>query len=132
MKRHRAIWGGVMLACLAIPSVHLRIPAAEPPQGKDQPSTVIKIPVEYVSVLFTVTDKRNHYVTNLKQSDFKVYEDDKPQNVLIFRSETDLPLKIALLVEDPGFYRDALAATEPEKVHGIISRYEQALESREP
>ncbi len=84
------------LACVLI---HLGTPAAQPPQGKDQPSTVIKIPVDYVSVLFTVTDRKNHYVTNLKQDDFKVYEDDKPQNILIFRSETDLPLKIALLVD---------------------------------
>jgi len=74
-------------------------PAAEPPQVSPQPSIIIKIPVEYVSVLFTVTDKKNHYVTNLKQTDFKVYEDDKPQNILIFRGETDLPLKIALVID---------------------------------
>lgn len=88
------IWSG-----LAWSPVRFTAPAAEPPQGRDQASTLIKIPVEYVSVLFTVTDKKNHYVTNLNKSDFTVYEDDKPQNILIFRSETDLPLKIALLVD---------------------------------
>lgn len=73
--------------------------AAPIPQTKDQQSTVIRIPVEYVSVLFTVTDRKNHYVTNLKEPDFKVYEDDRPQKVLIFKNETDLPLKIALLID---------------------------------
>lgn len=73
--------------------------AATPSQGKDQPSTVIRIPVDYVSVLFTVTDKKNRYITNLKSSEFTVYEDDKPQTIQIFRGETDLPLKIALLVD---------------------------------
>lgn len=86
----------VALMCLSIPKAGS---LALPMQGKDQASTVIRIPVDYVSVLFTVTDKKNRYVTNLKQSDFKVYEDDKLQNTLIFRSETDLPLKIALLID---------------------------------
>ncbi len=56
---------------------------------------------------------------------------------LLVSSETDPAThlaalkKIALLVEDPGFYRDALAAADPEKVHGVIDRYEQNLDSRE-
>jgi len=93
------VLAGMILAGLVWTPVRFTAPAAEPPQGRDQASTLIKIPVEYVSVLFTVTDKKNHYVTNLNKSDFTVYEDDKPQNILIFRSETDLPLKIALLVD---------------------------------
>ena len=98
MTRRRRILSAIVLGCLGGGLIHFVSPAAVP-QGKDQPSTVIKIPVDYVSVLFTVTDRKNHYVTNLKQNDFKVYEDEKPQNILIFRSETDLPLKIALLVD---------------------------------
>lgn len=72
---------------------------AEPPQSQAQPSPVFKIPVEYVSVLFTVLDKKNHYVTNLREADFTVYEDDTPQTIRIFRAETDLPLRIALLID---------------------------------
>ncbi len=73
--------------------------AAQPPQTPPRPSVTIKIPVEYVSVFATVADKKNHYLTDLKQTDFKVYEDGKPQKILIFRSETDLPLRIALLID---------------------------------
>lgn len=106
MRKHPPyVFPGVLLACLlglgllrAVAAVD-STPQNPPPQENNQPSTVIKVPVDYVSVLFTVTDKKNRYVTNLKQSDFKVYEDDKPQTIQIFRSETDLPLKIALLVD---------------------------------
>jgi PTS system nitrogen regulatory IIA component len=37
--------------------------------------------------------------------------------------------KIALLVENPDFYRDACAAGTPEEVHAILRRYEEALSS---
>lgn len=39
--------------------------------------------------------------------------------------------KIALLVEDPGFVREARAAGDPQKVHGIIRSYEDVLDSRD-
>lgn len=98
------IWNRKMLWGLALilgmgALLRVALPAAEPPQSQSQPSTVIKVPVDYVSVLFTVTDKKNHYITDLKKPDFTVYEDGKPQNILIFRGETDLPLKIALLID---------------------------------
>lgn len=98
------IWNKKMLWGLALilgmgALFRVILPAAEPPQSQSQPSTVIKVPVDYVSVLFTVTDKKNHYITDLKKPDFTVYEDGKPQNILIFRGETDLPLKIALLID---------------------------------
>jgi nitrogen PTS system EIIA component len=39
--------------------------------------------------------------------------------------------KIALLVENPDFYRDTIAAADPEAVHRIIRKYEGILDSRE-
>ena len=38
--------------------------------------------------------------------------------------------KIALLVENPDFYKDALAAVDPEKVNRIIHTYEEVLDSQ--
>ena len=38
--------------------------------------------------------------------------------------------KIALLVENPDFYKDALAAVDPEKVNRIIRTYEEVLDSQ--
>ncbi|HTP57427.1 MAG TPA: PTS sugar transporter subunit IIA [Spirochaetia bacterium] len=39
--------------------------------------------------------------------------------------------KIAMLVENPDFYRETIAAGDPEKVHKIIRKYEEILDSRE-
>jgi mannitol/fructose-specific phosphotransferase system IIA component (Ntr-type) len=38
--------------------------------------------------------------------------------------------KIALIVENPDFYREALSAGDPEKVHRIIRKYEEILDSQ--
>lgn len=38
--------------------------------------------------------------------------------------------KIALIVENPDFYRECLAAGDPEKVHRIIRKYEEILDSQ--
>ncbi len=98
IRRTSYILAGAALFLVAAFTLAPRL-IANPVQSQQQPSTVIRIPVDYVSVLFTVTDKKSRYVTNLKQNDFRVLEDDKPQKILIFRSETDLPLKIALLID---------------------------------
>jgi nitrogen PTS system EIIA component len=39
--------------------------------------------------------------------------------------------KIALLVENPGFYRDACAADNADKVHRVIRAHEDILDSQE-
>lgn len=39
--------------------------------------------------------------------------------------------KIALLVENPDFYHDAMAAPDAERVHAVIARYEEILDARE-
>src|SRR5437899_12401311 len=73
--------------------------------------------VYLVNILFTVADKKGKFVTNLRKDDFRVFEDEKAQNITNFSSETDLPLTIALLVDTSGSIRDKLrfeqeAATE--------------------
>ncbi|HEY9594208.1 MAG TPA: PTS sugar transporter subunit IIA [Spirochaetia bacterium] len=39
--------------------------------------------------------------------------------------------KIAVLVENPNFYRDACAAGTPDAVHRVMKTYEEMLDSRE-
>ena len=41
----------------------------------------IKVRVELVNVLTTVTDKKNRLVTDLTKDDFRIFEDGKPQDV---------------------------------------------------
>jgi VWFA-related protein len=69
--------------------------------------TVIRKRVDEVNVVFTVTDKRGHFVKDLTQNDFRVYDDNKPaENVRSFSRETNLPLRVGLLVDASNSVRD--------------------------
>jgi VWFA-related protein len=65
----------------------------------------IKVHVNLENVLFTVIDKKNRLVTNLKKDDFRVYENDKPQKILFFNRETNLPLRIGVLIDTSNSIR---------------------------
>lgn len=63
--------------------------------------------VDEVNVVFTVTDKHKRFVKDLSESDFRVLDDGKPpQAVVHFRRETDLPLRVALLVDASSSIRE--------------------------
>jgi VWFA-related protein len=66
--------------------------------AQDQLPT-LKVDVDVVSILASVRDKKNALIPNLKQEDFTVLEDGKPQTIKYFAKETDLPLTIGLLVD---------------------------------
>jgi VWFA-related protein len=66
----------------------------------------IRAEVTRVNMLFTVTDKHGRFVTDLGRSDFEVFENKKPQNILEFTSETDLPLRLAILIDTSNSIRD--------------------------
>ncbi|MBV9157147.1 MAG: VWA domain-containing protein [Acidobacteriaceae bacterium] len=69
-------------------------------------STTIRTEVTRVNMLFTVTDKRGRFVTDLNKGDFQVFESKKPQDILEFTSETDLPLRLAILIDTSNSIRD--------------------------
>jgi VWFA-related protein len=68
----------------------------------------IKVRVELVNVLTTVTDKKNRLVTDLTKADFRIFEDGKPQDIRFFSRETDLPLRIGILIDASNSVRDRL------------------------
>ncbi len=78
-------------------------PQVEPRETLDAPFTY---EVTRVNVLFTVTDKRGRFVTGLGRDDFEVFENKKPQHVLEFAAESDLPLRIAILVDTSNSIRE--------------------------
>lgn len=69
-------------------------------------SAPIRAEVTRVNMLFTVTDKHGRFVTDLGKSDFQVFENKKPQDILEFTSETDLPLRLAILIDTSNSIRD--------------------------
>lgn len=74
--------------------------------AQDSLST-IKVNVRLVEVYATVLDHKGKYVDGLKQGDFKVLEDGKPQRISTFESNTDA-LSCAILLDTTGSMREAL------------------------
>jgi VWFA-related protein len=71
-------------------------------------SQIYKVRVELVNVLMTVTDKKNRTVIDMTKDDFHVTEDGKPQTITYFSRESDLPLRIAILIDTSNSVRDRL------------------------
>jgi VWFA-related protein len=63
--------------------------------------------VDEVNVVFTVADKHGHFVKNLSKNDFRVVDDNKPAvSIVSFSSETNLPLRVGLLIDSSNSVRD--------------------------
>ena len=78
-------------------------PVAPPPA--DEP-TRISVEVTRVPMLFTVTDKKGRFIMDLGKDDFEVFENKKRQEVAEFSAESDMPLRIALLIDTSNSIRD--------------------------
>jgi VWFA-related protein len=88
---------------------------AQSPAGKpadttasgDEGLTTIHSVINEVNVVFTVTDKHGRHITDLKQNDFHVVDDNKPaEEVRSFHAETNLPLQAGLLIDASNSVRD--------------------------
>jgi len=80
---------------------------APKPADDSDPVTTIRATTNEVNVVFTVTDKHGKRVTDLKQADFRVADDNKPPaEVRSFHAETNLPLQVGLLIDASNSVRD--------------------------
>jgi len=74
--------------------------AASADQSADAAAPVIRVGVNEVNLIFTVTDKHGHYIPNLKQSDFALLDDQKaPARVNAFRQQINLPLRVGIVID---------------------------------
>jgi VWFA-related protein len=120
-------------------------PAANPPaasaagqpqpagsNGGVEPVTKITVTTNEVNVVFVVTDKHGKRVTDLKQADFHIVDDNKaPADVLSFHSETNLPLQVALLIDASNSVRDRFKFEQESAIEflnqTVRPRYDQAF-----
>ncbi|HEX7363038.1 MAG TPA: VWA domain-containing protein [Bryobacteraceae bacterium] len=98
---------GAVLSFAGALQAQKRVPAPLP-SGQGSPSSPIRAEVTRVNMLFTVTDKKGRFVTNLTKNDFQVFEDKKLQTILQFTSESDLPLRMAILIDTSNSIRERL------------------------
>jgi VWFA-related protein len=82
------------------------------PKSESQPATAttLKVQVREVVLPVTVRDKKGQIVPNLKQDDFVLTEDTRPQTIKSFVHETNLPFRLGLLVDTSRSLESALSS----------------------
>jgi VWFA-related protein len=94
------------LACTAV--LALAVPALPEPHRRQSQSQsqgqgpTIKAEVSLVNLFVTVRDKNKRIVTDLKQDDFKITEDNHDENIAFFSKEMNLPITLGLLLDTSG------------------------------
>jgi len=88
-------------ASQAAPTPASQAPASQAGQPTDQSAPdVIRLNINEVNLIFTVTDKHGHYIPNLQQSDFALLDDQKaPAKINSFHQQINLPLRVGIVID---------------------------------
>ena len=75
--------------------------------GQDNPQGgTLRIPVQEVNLVFAVTDKHGKFIKDLTQNQFKVFDNGKLVEPKGFEAQTNLPLRVGLLIDASNSIRD--------------------------
>jgi Ca-activated chloride channel family protein len=101
-------------------------PAQNPPPGPTPPAppgaqSTVTVNVNLVDVLFTVLNRRNKLVPELDKSDFKIFDDNVQQEIRYFSKQTDLPLRIGMLLDTSNSIRDRLKFEQDASINFLYS-----------
>jgi Ca-activated chloride channel homolog len=91
----------LLAAAVALPF----LAAGQEPPRPAQPS--FRTAVDVVSLNITVTDAGNHYVTDLTDKDFEIYEDGVKQDLVLF-NRSNLPVALVLLIDTSSSMEDRM------------------------
>jgi Ca-activated chloride channel homolog len=83
--------------------------AQGPPSPTQRPG--FRAAVDVVALNVTVTDGAQHFVTDLQQGDFLIFEDGRQQQLTFFQ-KSGLPLAVALLLDTSASMDDKLAIAQ--------------------
>jgi VWFA-related protein len=74
--------------------------------NQDQPTETIKVQVNEVNLIFTVTDKKGKFITGLKRENFGLLDDGRPPlSVVQFTQQTNLPLRVGIMLDTSSSIR---------------------------
>ncbi len=95
---------GVSALRVGLLTLQLVVASAASAQQSQQTldSQTLRVDVDLVNVVFTVTDEKGRFITDLDRDDFTVYEDGTGQEIQNFHTEANLPLRISLLIDASG------------------------------
>src|SRR5882762_9446915 len=72
------------------------------------PQQTLKVDVNLVNIFATVKDDAGGFITDLNRDDFRVYEDDQPQDVQIFEKQDKVDSSIGILMDTSGSMVDIM------------------------
>jgi VWFA-related protein len=79
---------------------------ADQPTETGEPITTIKVQVNEVNLIFTVTDKKGRFITGLQRQNFGLLDDGRPPvAVLRFSQQTNLPLRVGIMLDTSSSIR---------------------------
>src|SRR5215472_13702894 len=99
-------------------------PPSPPPPGQQanpQSGQTFVKEVNLVDVLFTVLNRRNKLVPDLGENDFKVFDEGKPQEIRYFSKQSDLPLRVGMLLDTSNSIRDRIKFEQDASVSFLFS-----------
>ncbi|MEO6588698.1 MAG: VWA domain-containing protein [Pyrinomonadaceae bacterium] len=67
----------------------------------------LEIKVELVNLDVRVVDRNNRPISNLRENDFKIFEDSQPQKIEFF-SQSEVPTNYSLVIDNSGSLRSQL------------------------
>lgn len=97
--RQRAAVAAIILVSGLVPGA-----AAQAP-GAAQQDPRFNLDVNRVETTFSVTDRKGHFAA-LTADDFQVFDNRQEQKILEFSAESELPLRLALLLDASGSVRE--------------------------
>ncbi len=108
---------GLFLTAMALPAL------AQTPQA---PPPTFGVEIEVINLNVSVTDGRGHYVTNLSDKNFAVFEDGVRQELSLYTHE-NLPISLALLLDTSASMDEKLATAQEAGVRFIKTMRAQDL-----
>lgn len=89
------------------PTPPVTAPTLKPTPSDDDENGVIKIGTELVNLNVRVIDRENHPINDVRQGDFKIFEDGVPQQIEFF-SKSEIPTNYSLVLDNSGSLRSQL------------------------
>jgi Ca-activated chloride channel family protein len=77
----------------------MNVPYAQPDDALEVPSLKLRSQPGYQQVTITVTDSSGKYVTDLKEDDFRVFEDGQQRSIEFFRVDRRIPVSVGIIVD---------------------------------
>ena len=102
-----AVSGGLSQTRPTIVTQPSATPAPIPSPTIQEEDQVIKVDTELVNLNVRVVDRNGRPINDLRQGDFKVFEENQPQQIEFF-SKSEVPTNYTLVVDNSGSLRQQL------------------------